>query len=131
MSARDFRVVQKISSTRSRQQCQEVEQTGNFAPAPLPVRKCRRRRQMRILAHCNRRERLRTRRHRMRLRHPSDAPARLAERGGVLYNGGSVTARAPIARKTGTGTLSPMDAYADRRETNALTHRQALLIVFG
>jgi hypothetical protein len=25
---------------------------------------------------------------RMRLRHPSDAPARLAERGGVLYNGG-------------------------------------------
>jgi hypothetical protein len=24
----------------------------------------------------------------MRLRHPADAPARLAERGGVLYNGG-------------------------------------------
>src|SRR5262249_3757608 len=43
----------------------------------------------------------------------------------------SVTPRAPIARKTGTGTLSPMDAYADRREANALTHRQALLIVFG
>src|SRR5262249_56797080 len=42
----------------------------------------------------------------------------------------SVTPRAPIARKTGTGTLSPMDAYADRREANALTHRQAPLIVF-
>src|SRR5262249_30402274 len=44
---------------------------------------------------------------------------------------GAGPARAPIARKTGTGTLSPMDAYADRREANALTHRQALLIVFG
>src|SRR5262245_65543864 len=42
----------------------------------------------------------------------------------------SVTARAPIARKAGTGTLSPMDAYADRREAEALTHRQTLLIVF-
>jgi hypothetical protein len=33
----------------------------------------------------------------MRLRHPSDAPARLAERGGVLYNGGSVGASADRA----------------------------------
>jgi hypothetical protein len=33
-------------------------------------------------------ERPQTRRHCMRLRHPSDAPARLAERRGVLYNGG-------------------------------------------
>src|SRR5262249_61507092 len=58
--------------------------------------------------------RLRPRRHRMRLRHPSNVAARLAERGGV-QPAASVTARAPMARKAGTGTLSPMDAYARRR----------------
>jgi MFS family permease len=41
-----------------------------------------------------------------------------------------VTARAPIAR-IGTETLSPMDALADRREAEPLTHRQTLLIVLG
>ncbi|MBV8109493.1 MAG: MFS transporter [Hyphomicrobiales bacterium] len=41
-----------------------------------------------------------------------------------------MTARAPIAR-IGTETLSPMDALADRREAEPLTHRQTLLIVLG
>jgi EmrB/QacA subfamily drug resistance transporter len=31
----------------------------------------------------------------------------------------------------GTGTLLPMDAYADRREAEPLTHRQTLLIILG
>ena len=41
-----------------------------------------------------------------------------------------MTARTPIAR-IGTETLSPMDALADRREAEPLTHRQTLLIVLG
>src|SRR5713101_7363729 len=48
----------------------------------------------------------------------------------ALQPAASVTARAPIAR-IGTETLSPMDALADRREAEPLTHRQTLLIVLG
>src|SRR5262245_38714562 len=87
---------------------------------------------MRILAHCNRRETTAD----ATPPHAASTSCRCpgaAGRAGrrALQPAASVTARAPIARKTGTGTLSPMDAYADRREANALTHRQALLIVFG
>src|SRR5216684_2291534 len=48
----------------------------------------------------------------------------------ALQPAASVTARTPIAR-IGTETLSPMDALADRREAEPLTHRQTLLIVLG
>src|SRR6516225_5833344 len=48
----------------------------------------------------------------------------------ALQPAASVTARAPIAR-IGTETLSPMDAFADRRGAEPLTHRQTLLIVLG
>src|SRR6266568_9461903 len=49
----------------------------------------------------------------------------------ALQPAASVTAPTPIARESGTGTLPPMDAYAERREAEALTHRQTLLIVLG
>src|SRR5262249_56406044 len=39
--------------------------------------------------------------------------------------------RGPTAREAGPGPLSRRDPYADRREAEALTHRQMLLIVFG
>src|SRR5262249_25837663 len=48
----------------------------------------------------------------------------------ALQPAASVTARAPIAR-IGTETLSPMDALADRREAEPLTHRQTLLIALA
>src|SRR5262249_25245838 len=77
-------------------------------------------------------ERLRTRRHRRRLRHPADVAAGLADGGGVLYSRRQACRRERRARvNVGPGTLSPMEAYADRREAKALTHRQTLLIVLG
>src|SRR5262249_37437210 len=120
--------LEQIYSPTPRQQCQEVEQTGNFAPGPSPARKCRRACSLRILAHCNRR--IRSRRHACGW--PSFRCSGVAGRVSrcALQPAASVTARAPIAR-IGTETLSPMDALADRREAEPLTHRQTLLIVLG
>src|SRR5262249_58459133 len=50
---------------------------------------------------------------------------------GVEQRGTGVRAGAPRGCKAGRGPLWRMDAYADRREAEALTHRQTLLIVLG
>ncbi|TMJ68575.1 MAG: MFS transporter [Alphaproteobacteria bacterium] len=57
---------------------------------------------------------------------------RLAEPPSVLYNTPREGARGLRPRaNSGTQKFLPMDAYAARREGNALTHRQTLLLVFG
>ena len=56
--------------------------------------------------------------------------ARLAEPPSVLYNAPRAGARG-LRPRANSGTFLPMDAYAARREGNALTHRQTLLLVLG
>src|SRR5436309_15443670 len=67
----------------------------------------------------------------MRCGHPANLLPRLAEPPGVLYNASKRDGASARSCQLATGTRLPMDAYTARGEGQALTHRQALLIVLG
>src|SRR5262249_6656629 len=111
-------------------QCQVGAATGNFATGRTPARKYRRCCRTGTLAHCSttvghhlgrgatqRRANIRVPRWPNHRRCPRTRPERDRAEG--------------RSRQLGAGTPLPMDAYADRREGEALTHRQTRLIVLG